>query len=220
MSHKEQPVPPMSDALRAAVRERSSPVKPLLPPGPRAALLTATGILVALAFVAATGVRADAAALGMPIVWVPALVRLAAAGAWMLLIAREATPSEGVSAPVRIAAFVSVPALLLVSAFVVARAGGNGAGLTPMMCYGKVVALAIPAMGAALWLLRRAFPLRPILAYLGAGLAAGLIAETALHLTCPSTSPAHMLLIHGGAVATAAAFGAVMGAGRLRRGAR
>src|SRR5262245_57903062 len=172
MSRKEPPVPPMSRELLASVREHSSPVRPLLPPGPRAAVLTATGISVALAYLAISGMRADASTLGMWTVWVPAVLRLAAAGAWMLLVAREATPSEGVSAPVRLFAFVAVPLLLLASAFSVARSGGDGSGFTPLLCYAKAVALALPAMGTALWLLGRAFPLRPVLAYLGAGLSA------------------------------------------------
>lgn len=216
IERKSSPAPPMSAALRAAVLARSTPVRPLLSPEYRAGAVLGAGFVVAAVYLAVNGLRADAPRLGPLVVWLPAMLRVAA-GAWLILLAtREASPSDGAPSRIRTAALLVVPLLLAGSAEALARVGLGGAGVGPLRCYGEVIALAIPATLLAGWLLERAYPLRPVFASIAAVVGVGLLAETALHLTCPSTSPAHTLLIHGGALATAAAAGAALGWGRLR----
>jgi hypothetical protein len=202
--------------LRAAVQERSTPVRPLLSPAYRTGAVLATGLVVSAVYLVVTGLRADAPGLGPVVVWLPAILRIVAAAGLVLLAAREASPSEGASALFRTAALLSVPLLLLACAEALALAGGGGGGAGPLLCYVKVVALAIPAALLTAWLLSRAYPLRPVFSAV-AGIGGGcLIAEAVLHLTCPATSPAHTLGVHGGAVATMAAAGAALGWMRLR----
>ena len=184
-------------------------------PDYRAISVLAIGVVVAAVYLALIGIRADAPRLGPVLVWLPAVLRLAA-GAWLILLAlREASPSDGAPWRVRTAALLVVPLVLAGSAEALARAGSGGSGVGPLLCYAKIVVLAIPATFFAGWLLERAYPLRPVFASVAAILGAALLAETALHLTCPATSQTHTLLIHGGALATAAAVGAALGWRRL-----
>ncbi len=211
LERKPFPAPPMSKALRAAVEEGSTPVSPLRSPGYCAGAVLVAGLVAAGGFVAYAGLRVDAPRLGLIVVWLPALLRIAA-GAWLILLAlREASPSEGATSRIRASSLFLVPLLLAGSAEALTRAEPGGHGLGPRLCYAEIVALAVPAAAIAGWLLARAYPLRPLFASIGATAGAALLAETALHLTCPATSPAHNLVIHGGAVASAAAAGVALG---------
>ena len=203
MSDKPVQVPPMSAALRAAVRDNAAPVRPVLAPRVRASIVVAIGIAVAALDVAIVGLRGDAARLGPVVVWLPAALRLAA-GAWLVLLAmREASPSEGPARSTGLAALAALPLLLAGSATALVRTR-PGSGISPLACYAEIVALAVPAMVGIGWLLSRGFALRPVFAAVAGGLGASVLAETALHLTCPATSFEHNLLIHGGAVASLA----------------
>ena len=212
---------PVPEALRAAAAARSAPVRPLLAPGPRAVAALALGAAVVAVAVAAKGIRPDAEALGPLAVWTPAALRWVAA-AWLIVLAmREGSPSEGAPSGVRTAALALVPLLLAGSADLVARAGGvPPGGLRPLVCYPETIALAIPATALVAWLLARAYPLHATFAAVAGSVGTGLLAEAILHLTCPATSRAHTILIHGGAVVTLGVLAAVVAWLLKRRRAR
>ncbi len=213
---------PLSPALLDLARAgAASPVRPLLPPSIRAASLVALGLSIATVAVLARGIRPDAGALGALVVSGPAL-GYAAVGALLVALAmREGVPGEGAAARLRVASMLLAPAALFVGAEWLARgAGSRATGLGPLSCFPRAVVLALPAAGAAAWLLSRAYPLRSVFAWTAGALGSALLADAVMHLTCPAASRPHTLLVHGGAVGTVAAVGAGVGWLRSRRRTR
>jgi hypothetical protein len=78
-------------------------------------------------------------------------------------------------------------------------------------CWPAETALAFPAALASGVLLARAYPLRPIFSGAAGALGASLLADAAMHLTCPARVWTHTALVHGGAVAFVTALGGVGG---------
>lgn len=211
--------PQLPKALRDAVLEAAArPVRPLAHPLQRAALAFALGLGVVLLGVAVFGLRANAPMLGAAAVHGPALLRVLAAGLFLVLAMREGVPGEGASASTRRMLLLLVPLLLALLAEWLARAARNESGdLGPLRCYYRSIVLALPLLGLVAWLLARAYPLQPVFAATSGALAAALFSDAALHLICPVTGRAHTLVVHGGAVVTLAAAGALAGWLRLKR---
>ncbi len=196
----------------AAARAASRPGRPLLAPGARAAFVVAIGLVALAIFVVGRGLRANAHALGLALTVVPAALLVLAGAALLALALREAVPGRAVASAARRGAFITVLVLLVVLAEWLARGGaGSRGGLPPLICYPLGLAVASPAIVLFGWLLFRAYPLRPVAAAALGALGAGLLADASLHLTCPATSLAHTLFVHGGAVATLALAGAAAG---------
>lgn len=223
------PPPPLPAALREALRRDARPVRPLLSPGVRALLVALVALTAVPLALGMRGLRPDGQSLGPFLLWIPALVRIAAGAALILLALREGIPGQGAPPLVRAAALLGTPILLVLLAEWVAAGAVGGmpmmmdgamAGRTPGECFPRLVMLAAPALLLLGLLLARAYPLRPVIAATAGALGAGLLADAALHLTCPFTAVSHMLLVHGGAVAalatTAVMAGWVFGRRRLR----
>jgi hypothetical protein len=87
-------------------------------------------------------------------------------------------------------------------------------------CWPAETAIALPATLACGLLLARAYPLRPAFAGAAGALGASLLADAAMHLTCPARVWTHTALVHGGAVAFVTLLGAAGGwaIGRSLRG--
>ncbi len=214
--------PPLSEGLRHAARQGASrPLQPIAHPWHRAGLTVAVGLGAAVLAIAVCGLRSNAPTLGVLTVWGPALLRVAAGALLIALAMREGVPGEGPAAGVRRVALLVVPALLVLGAEWPARAAGDRtADLGPLLCFPRAIVLALPATGLVAWLLARAYPLHPVFAATAGALGAALLADAVMHLTCPATARAHTLFIHGGAVATLAMTGALLGWLRLLRRAR
>ncbi|RPH56414.1 DUF1109 domain-containing protein [bacterium] len=221
------PPPPFPAALREALRRDARPVRPLFSPGVRALLVTLVALSAIPLALGMRGLRPDGESLGPVLLWIPALVRIAAGAALVLLALREGVPGQGAPPLLRAAALVGTPLLLVLLARWVAAGAvggmpmmmdGDMGGRTPEECFPRLMMLAAPALLFLGWLLARAYPLRPVTAMIAGALGAGLLADAALHLICPFTAVRHMLLVHGGAVAVLAAMAVLAGwvLGRLR----
>lgn len=201
----------LPQALRETVLRDLRPVRPLLPPVHRTLAVLLAALAAAAAFVAIFGIRPDAPALGPALLWIPAALRVGAGGLLVSLALREGVPGSGPPAAARLAAFAGTPLLLVLLAEWVHSAAGSsvpvallGAG-RGLGCYPREVLVAVPGLVIFGWLLARAYPLKPLFAATIGTTGAGLVADAALHLVCPQSAAPHVLLVHGGAVATVVA---------------
>ncbi|MBP7149062.1 MAG: DUF1109 family protein [Acidobacteria bacterium] len=210
------PAPPR--VLReAAARAAARPVRPLLAPAARAALVLAVALASAAALVAILGPRDNAGWLGPLLLAAPSLLLLAAAAALVGLALREAIPGRAAPGAARIAALAGVPLLVAALAEWVAAATRAGlGGPAPLACYPVALAGAAPASALLLVLLARAYPTRPAATAAIGGLGTGLVAAAALHLACPQPAFAHVFFVHGGAVFTLALAAAAVAAALTR----
>ncbi len=221
--------PPLPAAVREALRREAKPVRPVLPTGLRAFFVILAALATAALFLGlwGRGLRPDRQSLGPVLLWLPALIRVAAGAALVLLAMREGIPGLGARPPLRMAVLFGMPLLLVLLAE--GLAAGAPEGGMPMMreamagrgvpeCFSRELLVAVPAMLLLGLLLVRAYPLRPVFAAVAGAFGVGLLADAALHLTCPSTALSHTLLVHGGAVAALTAAAAMSGwaFGRLR----
>ena len=198
--------------LRAAAAAASRPQAPLYSPAARAALVAIVGLFALIAFTLLSGLRGNAAAIGPALAIVPAALCVVAGAGLLALALREAVPGRAASSAALVSAFVAGFTLLgLFSLWLDRAAGEPGGGFGPLGCYRAGLTIALPATLLFVWLLLRAFPMRPIVTGALGALGAGLFADATLHLICPATNLKHTLFIHGGAVATIALAGAVAG---------
>ncbi len=215
---------PLPPRLREAVLRASGAVRPVGSPAARAALVAALALLAAVALGAVVGLRPDASGLGLAALVGPAIVRLLAAWALLVLAMREGVPGSGPAAAVRVGSLMAVPLVLVLLA---AWLAGSSPAAPPFDlgawirgaegCWPREVLLALPAAVLVVWLLARAYPLRPAFATTAGAAGAALIADAALHLTCPQTAWSHTLGVHGAAVASVALVAAVAGSLLARR---
>ena len=201
---------PLPEALREALRHDAAPVRPLLPPGARTALVLVVALLSAATLLTLAGLRLDRQMLDPWLLWIPASLRFVAGALLIYLALREGVPGSGGSTLVRSAALLGAPLLLVVLAEW-AAAGGETAVASPpatiglwvsLGCYPREVLVAVPSLLLFSWLLAQAYPLRPVFAATAGALGAALVADAVLHLACPMTALSHTLLVHGGAVAS------------------
>jgi hypothetical protein len=229
-SRGQDPTLSLPAPLREALRRDSRPVRPLLSPAVRTLFITVMALAAIPLALGMLGLRPDDQMLGPVLLWVPAAVRIAAGGALILLAMREGIPGLGAPAPLRAAALLGAPVLLVLLAQWVA-AGSIGSmpmiermaadmGRDPLDCFPREIMLAVPGVALLCLLLARAHPVRPGFAAAAGALGAGLIVDAALHLICPFAALGHTLLLHGGALAglTAAAAGIGCALGRRRFG--
>jgi hypothetical protein len=191
--------------LRARVTTDLRPVRPLLRPWQRAAIVAPA---LALAWAAAPGllgVRTDITAVGPMLAWGGSLVQLALAVALVTAALREAVPAENLSrssARVLLLAGVLVTAVLAIATNAVspepaARAETFGSWL---FCWEGAVLAGAPIVLLLVVLLSRGLPMRPGLTGALAGMGAGTAVDGGWRLYCNYSNPAHVLASHGGAV--------------------
>ncbi len=223
------PGKPLAAAIREALERSRSRARPLRPPATRMIVVLAVALAVALCFEMLLGLRPDVTALGTTLLVVPALARVALAVLLLVLAMREGVPGSGPAAVVRRAALLAVPPALVLLAIWLQEASPATppAGLREWLegaasCYPRELLAALPALVLAVWLVGRAYPLRPVFAMVAAATGAALVADAALHVTCPQTAWSHTLGVHGAAVATLSLVAAGIGrlVARSRRDAR
>lgn len=206
---------PVPAGLRLAIRGDFAPVPSLASPWRRAGRLALPALAVPLAAHLAAALWE-----GVPSF---SLSRLGCAGLqWLIGLAllwlamREAVPGLGIGGGK--AALALISALGLEAALGVLIWQRSGAGIsTPdgasigAQCALMETLIALPHLAVALWLARRAFPLRPLWAGALSGAGAGLLADVVWHLACPRTDLEHLALWHPGATFFMALLGAAAG---------
>jgi hypothetical protein len=198
----EAPVPP---DLLAAVGRGLRPVKPLASPARRVLALLPLGLVLLVAIPAFWGLRGNISLLGFGIAWglsgVQALAGLLIVGAAL----REAVPGRELSGSA-VAATVAVAVLLFVGLTLVTNRvlpvfeRPEAFGQSIWECFWMAAASSVPGLAAVAWLTARALPTRPALAGAIYGLGAGLLADAGVRLFCWVSTPAHVLVAHGGAI--------------------
>lgn len=167
--------------------------------------------LAAMIFLSAGGIRADldqlelAFPLLLALRWILGMSLIAAA-------LREGVPSAGYPRSLTSAMIILSAGLLVVLPMAQAsRAEEIPFHISQMRCFLAEMIIALPAFAVGYWLLARAYPLRPLVAAIAAGLGVGLIADAALFAHCAIDQPLHVALAHEGAVLTIALIGALLG---------
>ncbi len=142
----------------------------------------------------------------------------ALAAAW--LTARLSRPAAPTGRPWRATAGVLL-AMVLVGGASLSEAPA-GARLDALLgqswatCPWNVLALSLPALGAALWAVRGLAPTRPRMAGFAAGLLAGSVGAFGYALSCPEASPAFVAVWYTLGIVLTGCVGAVLGPRVLR----
>jgi hypothetical protein len=201
--------------LRDRIASDLKPTRPLRAPYVRALVLIPLAVAIVLSVPGLRFFRSDMQAIGFLKAWGFSFGQ-ALAGLIIVGVAlRESIPGRGLSRAAVVATFaagLAIPFALLAvtaSAFDVGPAPGRGLQ-EGIGCFRVSAISAIPALVAAAFLAARALPTRPALAGALYGLGCGLIADAGLRLFCEYTVPTHVLFGHGGAIAAAMVFGAVV----------
>ncbi|HEV7785085.1 MAG TPA: NrsF family protein [Thermoanaerobaculia bacterium] len=205
----------MPPELLAAVERGLAPVRPIASPARRVLALLPLGLALLVAIPAFWGgLRRNVSELGPMVAWglsgLQALAGLLIVGAAL----REAVPGRELSARA-VAATVGAALALFVGLTFLTESLVPPAAVPPGVfgryaweCFWMAAASSVPVLAAAVWLASRALPTRPALAGAIYGLGAGIMADAGVRLFCWVSSPAHVLLAHGGAILFLAATGA------------
>jgi hypothetical protein len=204
-------VPP---ELGAAVQRDLRPVRPLAPPGRRALLLLPLGLLALAGVPALWGWRSNLSALGAAPSWGLSIVQ-AVVALWLIGAAlRESVPGRELSLRA-LAATLGAGVLLfvlvtLVTEQVLPTTMPAGVWLRyGWECFGMAALSGVPLVAVAAWLAARALPTRPAVAGALYGLGGGLLADSGVRLFCWVTTPSHVLIAHGAAIAAVVAGGSL-----------
>ncbi len=203
---------PLTPALRTIVLDDLKPVRPLASPWRRTARVAPVAILLAAAIPLALGLRPN---FGGSVAYTSVL--LLVAGLCSVGVALwDAIPGRNVSA--RNLWWTAVCAIgIFFGAMLLAAAAGrlpipSGEELLVFrVCSRMPALLGLPILALVLYLIFRAFPVRPALCGAIAGLGCGLIVESGWRACCPHGDPIHVLTTHGVAVATLSVIGAATG---------
>jgi hypothetical protein len=211
-------------ALLAAVRGDLRPVRPLPAPWRRTLRLLPLGLVLLLGQPLLWGFRSNLDRLGGAASWgfsiAEAVGGLLAVGAAL----REAVPGRVLSRATLASAVLAALALLLGVTFVTAHVlpttvPPGVAWRFVWECWGMAGLAGLPVLALLGWLCARVLAGRPAVAGALYGLGAGLMVDAGVRLFCWVSSPAHVLIAHGGAVLGFAALGAAVSATveRVRR---
>jgi hypothetical protein len=210
--------------LLQAVARDLRPVRPLAPPAKRALALVPVGLALLLGMPLLWGFRSNLGALGPSLAWGPSLALLTAGLGVVALALREAVPGRDLSHGVLVATVGGASALVLAvtaltSALVPTTLPPSLEWRYAWECLVMAAGPGLPGVAAAAWLASRALPTRPAVAGSLYGLGVGLMADAGARLFCWVSTPAHVLLAHGGAVALLALAGAALATtiDRMRR---
>jgi hypothetical protein len=200
--------------LRAQLADEYRAVTPLPSPAARALWAAPFAALALLAPPIWFNVRSDAGQLGWMMGWGASLFQ---AGLGFSLIAaalRESIPGRAWT-PAALAAWIAAPVAVLAAVTLVSWQLSlvplqRGFWFIGAVCLSSSAATALPVVAIANVLAARAYPTRPAITGLLAGLGAGLIADAGWRMFCHFSEPSHVLAAHAGGVALAAAAGAVL----------
>jgi Negative regulator of sigma F len=191
--------------LLDAVARDLRPVRPLPPPVKRALALAPVSLALLLGAPLLWGFRANLEVLGPSLAWCPSLALVVAGFAVVALALREAVPgrdlSRGVLAATVGGAAVLVLAITALTNELVPTAVPPGAEWQYVWeCLVMAGGPGLLGVAVAAWLASRALPTRPVVAGSLYGLGVGLLADAGARLFCWVSTPAHVLLAHGGAI--------------------
>lgn len=204
-------------ALREEIARDSKPVRPLGAPWQRSMAVAVwfAGVLLILPQLSQVfSMRND---IGVLAIWVPTILQAVLGLGLIHLALREAVPGQALRAShVVLAAFVAF-AMQASVAVISSRLSHFEYDPVQMFWKGSVCArteamLGIPALLLTIWLVFRAYPVRPAIAGLLGGLGAGLFADGVQHLHCPMGDFRHVIVWHVGGMTLLALLGAGLGA--------
>lgn len=215
MSRSVDELEPVPSELRQALKGDFASVASLAPPSRRALGLALPTIVVMASAHLLIEVLGGATPLSLSRMGVGVLQWLAGLGLlWLAL--REAVPGLGVGAGKALFALSGGIGLQAILGLLIWQRSGAGITGLDAASIGAQCALmegliAIPHLAIAIWLARKAFPIRPRWSGALAGGAAGLLADVVWHLACPRTDLRHLVLWHPGATILMTLLGAAAG---------
>jgi hypothetical protein len=181
------------------------PVRPLPPPARRAVAFVPVGLFLLLGMPLLWGFRANLDAVGPALAWGPSLALVLGGLGVLALALREAVPGRDLSrgllaATVGGAAVLVLAVTALTNALVPTAVPPGADWQYAWECLVMAGGPGLLGVAAAAWLASRALPTRPIVAGSLYGLGVGLMADAGARLFCWVSTPAHVLLAHGGAI--------------------
>jgi hypothetical protein len=189
------------------------PIRPLAPPSRRALALVPLGVALLVGAPAFWGLRQNLSDLGVALAWGVSGLQSLAGLIVVGFALRESVPGRELPRG-RLAALLTGGASLMFgitlwTSAVVPTAVPPGADWRYFWeCFGMAVGPGVVAVTVAAWMASRALPARPAVAGSLYGLGAGLMSDAGARLFCWVTSPAHVLLAHGGVIACLMLLGA------------
>jgi len=207
---------PLPETLRRAIADDLDPVRPLHPWWMRAMLAVSVAAVILAAVLATAGLRADMDHIPMWLSWGSSSFQLALAFLLIGLAMRESVPGRGAPlGTVRAAAALALAVQVLIgitTSFHSAPFAAHGGGITAGMgCFAHESAMALPIFAVTLLLVFTAYPLRAPTAGLLGGAGATLGSDAVIHLLCPKSDLAHVLMWHTGSVVFFMALGWLAG---------
>lgn len=194
----------LPDELRRAIEDDSRPVRPLSPVWLRTVVAVGILIVVLALVLANASLRSDLDQLPMWLSWGCSLLQLGLGVLLIGLAVREAVPGQGAPrGAVRTAAVVALAVQVMVGVATaiysptISLIGTIGSGVG---CFRHESLMALPTFVVILWLVFRALPLRAPTAGLLGGAGATVASDAVIHLVCPMSNLAHVLVWHSGAV--------------------
>lgn len=190
--------------LASAIRDDLGPVRPLLSPGRRLALIVPlAAVVIGLPFLFFR--LRDSGEFGLMLGWIPVAAQLVLAVGLLGLALREAIPGLRVSAAGAMVLCLGAYALqVLVNLGIylsMSLPGGERATMGMWFaCFRVESLIGLPILLFVGWMVMRALPQRPLLAGFLAGSGAGLAAEASWRMICYDSTPAHVLVGHTGGV--------------------
>lgn len=195
----------LPDALRRAVAQDLRPVRPLPSPARRTLAFVPVALLLLFGMPLAWGWRQNLQALGLGALWGASGVQALAGLLIVGLGLRESVPGRELSRRALVAIVAGAGLLVLgVTLFtdgaVPTRVNpGDGVRYAWECFYMAAVPGAVAVLVAAA-LAARALPGRPLVTGALCGLGAGLVGDAGVRLFCWVSTPAHVLVSHGGAI--------------------
>jgi Negative regulator of sigma F len=202
------------ELLQAIARDLRR-VRPLPPPAKRVLAFVPVSLVLLLGMPLLWGFRSNLDLLSLPLAWGPSLALLAAGLGIVALALREAIPGRALPRRVLAATVGGAAALVLAvaaltHAFVPTAVPPGADWRYAWECLAMAGGPGLLGVAAAAWLASRALPTRPAVAGSLYGLGVGLMADAGARLFCWVSTPAHVLLAHGGAAVMLVVAGAAV----------
>ena len=206
-------------ALRRAVAETCTPVRPLVAPARRATALIPWALLLGVVVLAVWGLRADYNQVGVWRLWGASAVQMVLAIAIASAAIAESVPGRLPSVTANLTLAGAAVAVVCTTTLLTYAASGTVvpaafAGRYFWICLTHPLLLGLPALAVLGIMAARGLTSRPIVAGALAGLGAGLVSDASWRLYCHVSDPGHVLVAHAGAIVALTAIGV---AGGLRR---
>jgi hypothetical protein len=207
-------------SAREAILADLRPVRRLGRPGERALVACGAAGVVLAVVPAWLGVRSDLRQMSGWLVWGAYLLQVVYASLLIVAALRDAVPGRQrprestVLFAGGIAIVLTITAVTWLGHPTSLREGTWGTSWRT--CFTTPVILGLPPLLLTLYLIGRAYPLRPALVGAVAGLGAGLLVDASWRTYCPVTDPVHILTSHLAAVLVLSMAGAAIAFAQAR----